>query len=105
MPTGGFTPKLIFDVDLRMPDLTGDGEFGIMVVSFLIVSGVKLTCLVVAEAVFPPGVTGRDFSRLGLLGLLDNEGIEVGLFIVELEYLSIDLARSSLLGLWRNCLG
>ncbi len=96
---GCFTPKSVFDADLGMPDLTGDGEFGIMVVSFLIVSGVKLTCLVVAEAVFPPGVTGRGLSRLGLLGLLDNEVIEVGFFMVELGYLSIDLTRSSLLGL------
>jgi hypothetical protein len=78
----------------------------------LIVSGAKSTCFAVFEVPFSPGVVGiggSDLSRLGLLGLLDNEGIEVGFalgfFALELGYRRMDLTRSNLLGLCKKLLG
>lgn len=92
-----------------MADLKGDGEFGIVAAFLLTVSGVKLTCLVLLERSCPGvvGIDGRAFSRFGLLGLLRRDGIDEGVaegFLLELEYLRIDLTRSSLPGLRKEVL-
>jgi hypothetical protein len=75
----------------------------------LTVSGVKLTHFAFFEVPVPPGVVGTEgsaLSRFGLLGLLDNVGIEVGIafsfFALELGYRRMDLTRSNLLGLRRK---
>ena len=77
-------PKFILEVDLGIPDLTGDGELVTIAACLLEASGVKLTCLMAAEAVLDlPGVTGSegsDFSKFGLLGLRVKVGIDVGFF-------------------------
>jgi len=73
---------------------------------------VKLTCFAVFEVPFPPGVVGTEgstLSRLGLLGLLDNAGMAVGValdfFVLEFGYRRMDLIRSNLLGLRKRLFG
>ena len=52
---------------------------------------------------------GSALSRLGLLGLLDNIGIDVciafGFFALKLGYLRMDLTRSNLPGLRKKLFG
>jgi hypothetical protein len=77
----------------------------------LTVSGVKFTCLKFLGPPTVPGVVGTggsDLSRLGLLGLLDEVGIEEGAsfgFFELLGYLRIDLTRSNFPGLRKKPLG
>jgi hypothetical protein len=104
--------RLIFEVERGIPDFIGEGEFSIVTVCLLIVSGVKLTCFAVFEVPFPSGVVGIEGSnllRLDLLGLLANVGIELCLafdfFALELGYRRMDLTRSNLLGLCKKLFG
>ena len=83
-----------------------------MVACLLTVSGVKLTHFAVFEVPVPRGVVGTEgsaLSRFGLLGLLDNVGIELGIafgfFALELGYRRMDLTRSNLLGQRRKLFG
>ena len=103
---------MIFDVERGIQDFIGEGECCTVAACLLTVSGVKFTCFAGLELPIPTGVVGMEgsaLSRLGLLGLLDNVGIEVGVahdfFALELGYLRIDLTRSNLPGLRKKLFG
>jgi hypothetical protein len=83
-----------------------------MLTCLLRASGVKLTCFVTFGVLMPPAVVGTEgsaLSRFGLLGVLDNVGIEVGIafgfFALELGYRRMVLTRSNLLGLCKKLFG
>jgi hypothetical protein len=107
-----FVRRLVFDVERGIPDFIGEGEFCAMLTCLLRVSGVKLTCFVafgVPVTLAVVGTEGSALFRFGLLGLLDNVGIEVGttfgFFALELGYRRMDLTRSNLLGLCKKLFG